>query len=299
MLCGVYRIGKRGAARLCRELFALPIRPAMVCKLQHRTTDALEPMGAALRGHVAGRPANVDETSWSQSGRTHWLWAAVTASASTFVVTGTRARESLSALIGGTPGVLTTDRYGAYDHLRGRARQVCWAHLRRDFQAMIDRNNAGSEIGEQLLGCADRMLAGWKRVRDGTFARGDFNRQHRVTAEHQMEDLLWRGRQCPALNVRRVCRELDRVYDSLWTFATTAQVEPTNNAVERALRPGVCWRKMSSGTDSDQGSRFVGRILSATETCRQRGRDLLAFLTQTISAVRNSLAPPALIPNTS
>jgi transposase len=91
---------------------------------------------------------------------------------------------------------------------------------------------------------------------------------------------------------------LERVYDSLWTFATRADVEPTNNAVERALRPGVCWRKMSYGTDSDQGSRFVGRILSVVESCRQHGRNLLAFLTQTIQAARNNAPPPSLIPNT-
>lgn len=90
--------------------------------------------------------------------------------------------------------------------------------------------------------------------------------------------------------------ELDRVYESLWTFGTTSGVEPTNNAVERALRAGVCWRKMSYGTDSDQGSRFVGRILSVVESCRQHGRNLLTFLTQTIHAARDNATAPSLIP---
>lgn len=297
LLSGAYRVGKRGAARLLGDLFGVPISPAAVCKLQHRTTDALEPVAAELQAQLPGRAANVDETGWFQHGKRRWLWAAVTGAASVFVVGPTRSRKGLSALVGGEPGVLTTDRYPVYDHLSGRARQVCWAHLRRDFQAMIDRDDEGGAIGEGLLGCADRLLVNWKRVRDGTLFRGEFNRQHLVAVQRQMEELLWRSRTCAAEKTRRVCRELDRVYDSLWTFATTADVEPTNNAVERALRGGVCWRKTSYGTDSDQGSRFVGRILSTVETCRRHGRNLLAFLTDTIQAARDGTPSPMLIPS--
>ena len=298
LLSGAYRIGKRGVARLCCDLFGVPISPATVCKLQHRTTDALEPVAAELHGQLPRRAANVDETGWYQHGKRRWLWAAVTHTASVFVVGTSRSREALSALVGAAPGVLTTDRYPVYDHLSGPTRQVCRAHLRRDFQAMIDRADAGRVIGEQLLACADRLLVNWKRVRDGTLLRGEFNRLHLLAMQRQVEGLLWHGRACASERTRHVCMELDRVYDSLWTFATTGGLEPTNNAVERALRAGVCWRKTSYGTDSDQGSRFVGRILRVVESCRQHGRNLLAFLTQTIQAVRNNIAPPTLLTGT-
>lgn len=297
LLSGAYRIGKRGVARLCADLFGVPISPAAVCDLQHRTTDALEPAHAELRAQLPGRAANVDETGWHQHGKRHWLWAAVTGAASVFVVNPSRGRKALAELVGTTPGVLTTDRYPVYDHLGGAARQVCWAHLRRDFQGLIDRGGAGRVIGEGLLGCADRLLSNWKRVRDGTRFRGEFNREHLWVVQRQVEQLLDRGRVCACPAARRLCRELDRVYASLWTFATTAGVEPTNNAVERALRGAVCWRKTSYGTDSDHGSRFVGHILSVVETCRQHGRNLLAFLTHTLQAHRNNTAPPTLIPS--
>lgn len=298
LLSGAYRIGKRGVARLCVDLFGVPISPAAVCKLQHRTTEALDPVVVELRGQLSGQAANVDETGWFQHGKRRWLWAAVTGLASVFVVSAFRSRKALSELLGGVPGVLTTDRYPVYDHLSGRTRQVCWAHLRRDFQAMIDRADEGSVIGEELLACADRLLVNWKRVRDGTRILSEFNRLHLLAVQRQVEELLWRGRACATEKTRHVCMELDRVYESLWTFATTSGVEPTNNAVERALRGGVCWRKTSYGTDSDQGSRFVGRILSVVESCRQHGRNLLAFLTQTIQALRNHPPPPTLFPNT-
>ena len=151
LLSGAYRIGKRGVARLCGDLFGVPISPAVVCKLQHHTTDALGPVAAELRAQIPHRAANVDETGWFQHGKRRWLWAAVTRAASVFVVQSSRSRKALAALVSGEPGVLTTDRYPVYDYLSGRTRQVCWAHLRRDFQAMIDRADEGARSGK---GCS-------------------------------------------------------------------------------------------------------------------------------------------------
>jgi transposase len=151
LLSGAYRISKRGVARLCGDLFGVPISPAAVCDLQHETAAALEPVAREARAHVAGKPANVDETGWRESGKRGWLWVAVTDRVTAFLVRLSRARQVLGELIGGEPGVLTTDRYPAYGHLPAARRQVCWAHLRRDFQAMIDRRNDGSLIGEEML----------------------------------------------------------------------------------------------------------------------------------------------------
>src|SRR5215211_5025550 len=165
------RVGKRGVARLCQDLFGVPISPAAVCDLQQKTAAALEPVVREAHEHVAGKPANVDETGWREGRKRGWLWVAVTASVTVFLVRLSRGRTVLAELIGGEPGVLTTDRYPAYDHLSSDRRQVCWAHLRRDFQAMIDRQNAGSGVGEDLLMYADFLLFHWKRVRDGTLTR--------------------------------------------------------------------------------------------------------------------------------
>jgi transposase len=296
LLCGAYRIGKRGAARLCGELFGVPISSASVCKLQHSTAQALQPIAQQIQAHVVGKPANVDETSWRQSAKRTWLWAAVSRWVSAFMIGPSRRRENIAALIPGELGVVTADRFGAYDHLKGATRQVCWAHLRRDFRAMIDRKDAGSGVGEELLACSDRMFGNWKRVRDGTLSREDFARDHLPILRSEVAELLWRGWACEGTQTRRVCGGIQRVESSLWAFASAEGVEPTNNAAERALRQGVCWRKTSYGTDSACGSRFAERILSVVESCRQQGRDLLAFLTCAIQAARTATPPPSLIP---
>jgi transposase len=299
VLAGAYRVAKRGVARLCGDLFGVPISPAAVCALQHKTAAALEPVARSAHAHVAGRPANVDETGWREGGKRGWLWAAVTAGVTVFLVRLSRARKVLAELIPGTPGVLTTDRYPAYDHLPADHRQVCWAHLRRDFQAMIDRRSDGSAVGRDLLAHADTLLTQWKRVRDGTLTRRGFRQSYLGWLRAEIRAVLAAGAGCGCAATAGVCRELLAVEPALYTFARVAGVEPTNNAAERALRHAVCWRKTSYGTDSPAGSRFVERVLTVVATCRQQGRDVLTFLTGAIQAARAGGQPPALIPATS
>jgi transposase len=296
LLVGAYRVGKRGVAQLCGDLFGVPISPAAVCDLQHQTAAALEPVAREAHAHVAGMPANVDETGWREGNKRGWLWVAVTACVTVFLVRLSRARAVLADLIPGDLGVLTTDRYPAYDHLPADQRQVCWAHLRRDFQAMIDRRNAGSGIGEDLLLHADILLGQWKRVRDGTLTRRGFRQSYLGWVRAEVRALLGRGVGCGCATTAGVCRELLAVEPALYTFARVDGVEPTNNAAERALRHAVCWRKTSYGTDSAAGSRFVERVLTVVATCRQQERDVLGYLAQCLDAARRGSRPASLMP---
>lgn len=296
LLAGAYRVGKRGIARLCGDLLGVPISPAAVCDLQRETAAALEPVARAIHAHVAGTPANVDETGWCEGAKRGWLWVAVTAGVTAFLVRLSRGRKVLSELIAGSPGVLTTDRYSAYAHLATERRQVCWAHLRRDFQAMIDRKNAGSAVGSELLLLADLLLGRWKRVRGGTLDRRTFRRSL-GWIRSDVRILLENGLESGCEKTAGVCRELRVIEPALWTFAAVEGVEPTNNAAERALRHAVCWRKTSYGTDSAAGSRFVERVLTVIASCHQQGRNVLTFLADAIGADRAGTPAPSLIPN--
>ncbi len=296
LLSGAYRVSKRGVAQLCRDLFGVPISPAGVCDLQRKTAAALEPIVREAHAHIAGKPANVDETGWREGGKRAWLWVAATASVTVFLVRLSRARGVLADLIPGGPGVLTTDRYPAYGHLPPGGRQVCWAHLRRDFQAMIDRADEGSPVGDDLLMHADVLLGQWKRVRDGTLSRQGFRTRYLGWVRAEVRALLGRGAGCGCAGTAGVCRELLAVEPALYTFAQVEGVEPTNNAAERALRHAVCWRKTSFGTDSAGGSRFVERVLTAVATCRQQGRDVMTFLATCCQAAREGTDPPSLAP---
>ena len=126
-------------------------------------------------------------------------------------------------------------------------------HLRRDFQAMIDRKNGGSATGERLLDRSDRLFHHWHRVRDGTLDRAGFaSRATRL--RRQIKEALNDGATGPCATTATTCRELLRLEPFLWTFVTTPGVEPTNNQAEREHRHAVLLRKISGGTDGfDRG----------------------------------------------
>ena len=168
--------------------------------------------------------------------------------------------------------------------------------MRRDFQAMIDRANGGSEIGADLLLQADLLADQWKRTRDGTRTRRGFRQSYLGWLRAEVRTLLTSGTASPCPKTAGTCREILAVEPSLWTFARVDGVEPTNNAAERAVRHAVCWRKTSYGTDSEAGSRFVERVLTVVASCRQQGRDVLGFLREAVQAARTGTTPPSLVP---
>jgi transposase len=296
VLTGAYRLSKDQTTTLCDDLFGIPICPGTICALEQQTTAALTPVVEELREHIKTEHANLDETSWREEGKRAWLWVAVTALVTVFHIARSRGGAVARCLLGpGLHWVVTSDRYSAYQWLARRRRQLCWAHLRRDFQAMIDRDNAGSVIGHELLIFSDDVFHWWYRVRDGTLQRSSM-RTGIASQRPWLRDLLERGTVCGCARTAAVCRELLKLEPALWTFLRVEGVEPTNNAAERALRHAVLWRKSSYGTASAKGSRYVANILTVVATCRQQGRNVLEFVTSCCQAHLQGRVAPSLLP---
>ena len=169
-------------------------------------------------------------------------------------------------------------------------------HLRRDFQAIIDRKSVGSEFGEQLLLQSNRLFEHWQKVRDGTLSRAKFQSDYGVELRANVASLLRQGSGCACAKTSSACMELLKCEASLWTFAQVDGVEPTNNVAERAVRHAVCWRKTSYGTDSEGGSRFVERVLSVVASCRSQGRSVYGFLIEAIYSQTEQRPRPSLLP---
>ena len=177
----------------------------------------------------------------------------------------------------------------------GASRQICWSHLRRDFQAMIDRGSAAEPIGKQLLRLSNRLFRWWHWLEDETVDWGQF-RTAMARLRREVKAALDEGVRCECARTRGTCAEILRVEESLWTFARVAGVPPTNNAAERAERHAVIWRRISGGTDSAQGSRLVERMLTVVATCRQQGQTVLDYLRSCFEAARSGQAIPSLLP---
>lgn len=298
-LAGAYRLSKRQVLQLVGDLFGLTISTGMIAKLERRSAAALgapyHELAAAVHQAAA---VNIDETSWREDRGRAWLWVTVTAVAAVFTIVRSRAGKVAAALLGGRPDqVVSSDRFSAYEWIAPPWRQVCWGHLRRDFQAMIDRGGAGERIGRRLLALSHRLFRHWHRVRDGTLEWGGFRgRMGRLRRE--VKSALEEGSRGVCAATAATCFEILKVEEGLWTFARVEGVEPTNNAAERALRHAVIWRRISGGTDSVRGSRFVERMLTVVATCRQQGRNVLEYLTACFEADRRGQGIPSLVPAT-
>jgi transposase len=299
VLRGQYHLSQRQVADVCGTVLAAPLAAGSVATLCRDTAAALEPPVAAARATLPrARVVNADETRWPrpQAGRTHWLWVAVTEGATVFTLAASRSSAVIKGVLGADyTGVVGSDRYSGYAWLDEACRQVCWAHLRRDLQALVDRGGTAQAVGAAALAVVHDLFAEWYRFRDGALDRAGL-----IAAMEPVQDALAAvvdaGLACSDAKAVTLCRALDRLWPALWTFVDADGVEPTNNAAERALRPAVLWRKGSYGTQSDAGDRFVERLLTVVATCQQHGRSVLDYLTAVCTATQRGLSPPALLP---
>jgi transposase len=195
-------------------------------------------------------------------------------------------------------GVITTDRYGAYNWLTARRRQLCRAHLSRDFQAMVERGGESAVVGGALLKQGGRLYSLWHKVRDDGLSRERLAARMRAV-RRKVQGLVEAGTRSEHKKTRRTCANILKMERSLWTFVRVAGVEPTNKEAERASRRAVLWRRKSFGTQSAEGSRFVGRVLTAVASLRQQGRNVLEYLAGVCRDALSGEAREALLPKLS
>jgi transposase len=296
-LQGSHHLSHRGLEEVSEVVFGVPLSLGSVTALQEQLSAALLPAHDEIAFQVRQAAAkNVDETGWKQAGKKRWLWAAVTATAALFVVHLKRGAAGLKALLGeAIVGLICSDRWTAYHLIPVERRQLCWAHLRRDFQAMIDRGGAAAAVGEELLFHADMLFGLWHKVRDGTRSRRWLKKHIDEWLRAEVRALLEEGTACACAKTAGVCAEVLKLEPALWTFAQQQGLEPTNNAAERALRPAVIKRKRSFGCHSEEGCRFVERLLSVTQTLRLQQRPVLDYLVEAVVAHRHGLPAPRLL----
>ena len=297
-LCtGSYRLSKRTTQQAMDDLFGVPMSVGTISQSEKATTEVVAEPVAQARAYVQDQSvAHLDETSWRQGGKRAWLWVAVTSWVTVFLVRMSRGGQVARELLGeGFSGILVTDRYSAYNWYPVRWRQLCWSHLLRDFEAIRGRGGASEEIGDALLVQAHQMFEWWHRVREGTLARSTF-RSYMTPLRREVERLLEAGSQCGVAKTEGTCREILKRREALWTFVQVEGVEPTNNTAERSIRPGVQWRKVSFGTQSEEGSRFVESMMTVVSTLKQQKRNVLEYLTAAHEAALRGEAAPSLLP---
>lgn len=285
LLMACFRQSKRRAAQFLSMILNQPASTGWMVRLQERAAAAVEPAYAELAAQLPHEPViHADESPTKEGKSKAWVWTFVAKGFTVFACATSRAAEVATNLLGADfAGVVHCDRarmYWAFGRL-----QWCWAHLKRDFQALIDDAcPAKQTLGRKLMKPTKDLFRWWHKVRDGTISRRTFRR--RMQPIRRRIDALLLGGYCDALT-ENFCKELVEHSDHLWTFLDVEGVEPTNNAAEQALRHAVIWRKLSFGTQSKSGSEFVERLLTVIETCRRQSRDVYTWLATAVATYYN------------
>jgi transposase len=297
-LAGRIGASQRDVAEVLETVFHTEIGLGSIPAQQERVSAALAEPVAEAHTYVKQQAAvNADETSWHERTKRAWLWIARTPLVTIFLLLKTRSADGAHRLLGETfAGIVGSDRWWSYNWLDPKQRQLCWAHLKRDFQALVDRGGESARIGRLLLKCVERLFTLWHRVRDGTLSRAQFQTAVKPI-QTRVHTLLREGTKVPHAKTQRTCANILKLETALWTFVRVEGVEPTNNDAERPLRRAVLWRRRSFGTQSETGSRFVERVLTAVTTLRQQRRDVLDYLTEACAAAIRGDKAPSLLPN--
>lgn len=298
MLTSHFRLSRRQLRELLSDL--LDVAPPSLGSTQafrEEVSAALLCAYQQIRNAVRGSAlAWVDETGWSLRGLSRWTWVAVTKAATLFRMGRNRSTRSRELLLGRDfRGVLTSDRGRAYDSHPIEQRQLCWAHLKRNLQGIADAGGPSAPLGHWGVREAERLFSAWHQHQRGEISRAGLRRAM-VPVRMRVRRLLHCAAASMDRRARALGRDLLRLWPALWTFLSTQGVEPTNNRAEQALRSPVICRKLCFGSQSGAGLRATERLLSVTQTCRQHERNLLSYLTESLTAHRQGLAPPALLP---
>ena len=296
LLMAYYRQSKRRTAEFLTTLLGAPCCAATTVKMQHQATAAVREAYDQLvsqlpaQAHLGG-----DETPSKEGPSKVWLWTFVAKRFTVFALRDSREATAIDELLTDKfRGVVTCDRAKMY--WRAGRLQWCWAHLRRDFQAWIEqKDGVVKRLGYDLARATRKLFEHWGNYRDGTLSRAALQRRM-APVKRDVERYLLRGMSSGKKVLVGTCRELYKHRPWLWEFARTDGVEPTNNASERALRHAVIWRKLSFGTQSAAGSRFVETMLTVIETCRQQGRPVCDYLASALQAHFAQQKAPTLLP---
>jgi hypothetical protein len=280
------RVSRRDTTELLRELFGAELASGSVEAIVRCAGAALEAPYARLHEQLTRAPVvNIDETGWRTAGERRTLWGLFGTRTALFRIAADRHRREAQALLGEDfSGITCSDRWWAYDYLDPERRQLCWAHLVRDFTAHSEGVVAQKQFGEACLEIAGRLFAAWEEYRRG----GDRARllERAAPLKDELRVLLEQAarKSTKTRRQRPFAKHLLQRWPALWTFTAVPGVEPTNNHAERGLRGAVILRKLSLGSQSEEGERTIERLLSVSITCRLQRRSLFAYLSEVMAA---------------
>jgi transposase len=305
VLAGVHRLSRAKIAELLGECYGIEVSTGAVDMMLRRVSRVLHDPWRELHEAIkTAQAVHADETTWLCRSDPCWLWTATTAALVCYRIDPRRTQEAAKRLLGEDfGGFVTSDRYVGYHWLDVLQQQLCWAHLIRQVTEVSQRSGAPGRLGTRLLELAGQVFA---VHRDHAGMLGDADRPDHpalIALREQLQplrekfhELLQQGAKGKHAKTARFCVGLLEEHDALWTFCEVPGISPTNNDAERAMRGPVILRRISGGTQSERGNRWIERILSTIETCRRQHRSATEYIHDAIDASLHDRPIPTLVP---
>jgi transposase len=297
----VCRLPRRLVEAMLADVLGIEISLGSTQKAWEEVSQAVEQPVVQLQQQLPHQGVlNVDETGWRTNGDKRWIWALVASQFVFYTVAANRNTEVPVSLLGAIfRGILCSDRYSVYLTYHSGKMQLCWGHLKRALQGILDHPQSleAKRFARDALAQYARLFRlGWK-FRAGLIDRPQLiARSKRIKSKFRsLAVAYWDS--CDR-EVANLANALGEHFERLFTFLEEPGVEPTNNSVERALRTAVQWRKISFGNRSRQGEIAVGRLLTVVQTCRMQQRHVLGYLTSAVVCHRRRTPAPDLLPPT-
>ena len=294
---GRFRLSRRMVEEMFQDFFGTKISLGSISNLEKVLTVALEKPVTEAREYAQKQAVgNVDETGFRQKNVKSYLWVLVTHFVTVFQIWPNRNQAGAESLLGKIlERVVGSDRFSSYNYINNKNRQICLEHLKRDFVGLSEKAGEVGVLGAYLASDIKQVLKIHREYKEGAHQKEHYEMKMQGYKLSIHKSLV----ACAELDQKKasgMCREILKHEEAMWTFVKKPEVEPTNNAAERALRHAVIWRKLSFGSQSERGSRFVERILSVVSSLRQQKRNVLEWLTNAYQASIEKSAPPSLLP---
>jgi transposase len=269
-LGGFFNNSKREIQSILRQIFNLDISLGLISSSEARISNKLESKYQELRSLAASSEyLHIDETSHSNKGKLHWCWVATNKAVTVFKLMSSRGKKALEEFLPEYEGKTVTDRYAVYNIFADQNRQVCLAHLRRDFKRFAhSRYQSLSRVGKSLVGAIDLVFVLYNSMRLGKIDKLYYLRQMRKIKKRMLHYLKGVSNMEGCDQARRVANNILKSFDMMWLFLGDERIEPTNNLAERQIKHHVKYRKNSFFTWSSRGERFIERTKSLLATAK-------------------------------
>jgi transposase len=269
-LSGFFNNSKREVQSILSQIFNLDISLGLVSNSESRVSNKLEDKYNELVEMAENSSyLHLDESVTNNKGKLGWCWIAANKSVTVFKLMNSRGMKALEQFLPEYEGKVITDRYAAYNIFANENRQVCLAHLRRDFKRFAHSQQMSlSILGNSLITMIDLVFATYNGYKANKIDRFYYLKRMRKNKKKMLHYLKRVSCLQECEQARRVANNILKSFDMMWLFAENPEIEPTNNFAERQIKHHVKYRKNSFFTWSNRGERFIERTKSIFATAR-------------------------------